>query len=497
MTKGWKNGLLVALVAALVAGNVFVAVANTSRLKTFQYDFVAFYCAGQVANEGRDPYLTEPLRTCEHRVGQAFRPGSKLAIPVPIPGYVLPLFQGFGHLPFAIADALWIALQLVVYALAVYALVRLTGLSPPVVMAATLLSVLFVSLILGQLVPLAVAALVFAAHALERNRPRSAALLATLATIEPHLALPALAALFALAQRTRKTLLLCGGLLLGLQFCCAGLRGTVEYVTAVLPAQVRAELHNEEQYSASYAAVELGAQDQLAERIGTVSYALAALLGIGLAGALARRRLGDGSLVLIPPAVVLFGGPYLHIQHIGAAVPAALWLYARAPEHRRRLAAFAVLLLAIPWGAFVDLMSVLPLVALATAILARDLLRLRFTFALALGALAACAVVTAMSAFTLRPPADYSTLGGADAAFLAERSWRVLIDTTFHGNVLLFTLARIPTWLGLAILIALGAQADRGAGRGQDFEVHANRRTDAQRTTPLNHEQTEVVPSWG
>ena len=57
----------------------------------------------------------------------------------------------------------------------------------------------------------------------------------------------------------------------------------------------------------------------------------------------------------------------MHLHQIAAAMPAALVLAARVPE-RRVLFAWSVVLLAIPWGRFLDLRSPLVFVGIAWAV---------------------------------------------------------------------------------------------------------------------------------
>ena len=163
------------LAFVLFAAGWLFATRSAFAPTAFGYDFVAFYCGASVAASGADPYRVEPLRSCEHRNGRQFRPDSKLVVPAPLPSYAFAFLEPLTRLPYSIALALWTALLIAAYAVCVVMLVRFSGLSPPIVIAATARSVGFVSLFLGQLVPIALAALCLAARAVERERWYAAA----------------------------------------------------------------------------------------------------------------------------------------------------------------------------------------------------------------------------------------------------------------------------------------------------------------------------------
>src|SRR5579883_636545 len=61
-------------------------------------DFRAFYCAARVAAHRADPYLTEPLRSCEVAIGTTpfFRKNPGVTIPAPLPGYAIAALMPLG-----------------------------------------------------------------------------------------------------------------------------------------------------------------------------------------------------------------------------------------------------------------------------------------------------------------------------------------------------------------------------------------------------------------
>lgn len=425
----------------------------------FQYDFVAFYCASSVALDGADPYRTEPLRACEHRAGHAFRPDSKLAVPAPVPGYGLALIAPIAKLPFPIAAILWTALLIAAYIVSVVALVRLSGLSPPLVAAATALSIGYLSLVLGQLVPIAIAALCLAALAVERERWRTAAACCAVAAIEPHLALPAIVALFAMRAASRVPLAVALGVLGAASLAMLGIARNIEYLTRVVHAQVASEITRADQLSLAALGYRFGMSVDAAAAWGTFTYFVALAAGVWLGILAARRMNSPAALVLIPPAIALLGAPYVHTHHLAAAIPAALLLAGRSQV--KLPAAIAAFLLCVPWITPYDATPLLPLDALAIALLAHGLLKLSPLRSAALGALATIALFAAHAALVPLvppPPSAYAAIGPND---LAEAGWRILVDATFHDNRVLFTLLALPAWGAMVALVVACTRAAR------------------------------------
>jgi len=75
--------ILLASLAALAAQTAVV-----TRTGFLMGDFRAFYCAARVTAQGENPYLAQPLRTCEIGVGRNlfFRKNPGVTIPAPLQG---------------------------------------------------------------------------------------------------------------------------------------------------------------------------------------------------------------------------------------------------------------------------------------------------------------------------------------------------------------------------------------------------------------------------
>jgi hypothetical protein len=426
--------------------------------RSLLYDFRAFDCAGAVAGSRVDPYRAEPLRRCEHATGN-FRPDlAKLAVPAPLPGYALVPFAILARLPFPFAAALWTAVSLLGLTGAGFALCRISRLPGRVVWSALALSAGFLSISLGQVVPVALGALCVAALALDRERYVTAAVAAWVAMIEPHVALPALIALGLFAPRTRIPLGIGLAIAIVASLGLLGLEANIEYLRAVLPAHAASELTNEEQYSLAYALHGLRLPDAVALLVANVSYLFVAAVGILVAQRIVQRGASRSLLVLVPVAFAVIGGPFVHVHQMAFILPAALVLAGSVARGTRALG-LALLLLAIPWGTFLPLLSLLPLVALGIGLLAHDILRVRTGLAVAAGLAAAAFIIILAHGLGARPDPSVALAAVSDGRRLAEATWSTYMHSSFHSNVGLFALAKVPTFAGVALFLAVAVRA--------------------------------------
>ncbi len=416
-------------------------------------DFNAFYCAGAAIDRGADPYLAEPLGACEREPKPApLLPGTpNLSMPAPLPPYALAPFALLALLPYGVAGVLWSLFLAGCTAVTIVAVRRLTGLPLPAVTAAFVLGEGYAALCLGQIAPVAIAAIALAALLLASDQDELAALAGGASMLEPHVGLPLCIAMFVWRPRTRVLLL---GAAIGcaaLSVAVTGLSTTLEYVRAVVPAHALSEVASEKQFSLTYALHRLGVSDASALRAGDLWYLAMLALGVGAAGAAARRGGSLAYVAALPPLFVLVGGPFVHIAQMPAALPAALLLYARSAGAARRALGVATLALAVPWIQFANLgTSFVALSALVCAILAFTLVDRR---PVAAGAAAAAAILF-LSAATAAVRAQIGDAGPALAAnydprALAETSWRIYIAAIGSANAPAFDLAKIPTIAGL------------------------------------------------
>jgi hypothetical protein len=447
----------------IAAGLFVLALALTRAVpfpsRAFLYDYRAFACAGRIAGTAADPYRTEPLRTCERRSGllAGRKDLARLAVPAPLPGYALAPFALLGRLPDVVGAALWLLISLLGAFLAIRSLIVVARV-PPRIVWLTLALPLAVALVLGQLVPLALGALCFAALALERGRYGLAAAAAWVAMIEPHVALPALLALAIFVPRARLGVGIGAIVALVLSLALLGIGKNVEYLASVLPAHAVSELANEEQYSLAALLHFLGAPDAFALRAAELWYVVLLAAGLFVAQRLVSHGAPRALYVLLPAAFAVAGGPFVHVQQMVFAAPALLVIAGRVAP-RARAVALALILLAVPWGAFSLLLVATPLVAFVIGMSSGSLLRTRPLAATVTGLLAAAFVAILAQSLVPRPDATAALAPYADGRLLAEASWAAYMRSSFHQNLGIFALAKVPTLAGLALGLALAVRA--------------------------------------
>jgi hypothetical protein len=339
----------VALLYALTVG-VLAAFPGKEAWIAEPIDFLAFDCAAKVGASGADPYLAEPLRSCERDAlwESHIKIVPNLVVPAPLPPYALAIFSILSRLAFRAASGMWFALGLIALGATVVLLRKLTNAPILLLAVVLLLADAFASIPIGQLVPLVLCALCGVGLALRAERPALAAALTLPLMLEPHVGLPVALALFVWEPRARRPLLVVAAVL-GVLSLSEGFGRNFEYLRVVLPAQARGEgLEFGGQYSLSALLAALGVGASLALALGTASYVAMMAAGIALAGRLAKN-LEDRSLVaLVPPACVVFGGTYVHIHQMAFALPLTLLLVMRRPR-LRALTVAALFALAIPW----------------------------------------------------------------------------------------------------------------------------------------------------
>gem|GEM_PF-411171 len=452
MGRAWiAAGIVVATLLALGAQTSVVA-----RTGFFLGDFRAFYCAARVASQGANPYRTEPLRSCERGVVSPafYKKNPGVTIPAPLPGYAIAALIPFSLLPFGVAATLWVALLLLAWFACIATLSRFAGIAWEMSLAVFALSLGVLSLPFGEVVPLAVGCTCVAAYAAWSGRWRLAAIFAAGAMIEPHLGLPVCVALAVWAPATRWLLALCFVALGALSFGVLGASVNFEYFSSVLPAHALSEVTRDTQYSLSAILAAIGVAPGAALRAGALWYLAMLLAGTVAAGKLAKETRNAAFIVCVPPAFAVFGGSFIHITQIAAAVPAATLLACCAQPRYRNAAIAALLLLVVPWGWVVSpALIVAPIVPVAY-------LAWRFweknTTVVLLAAIAAGLLVFGLQhLYTLSAP-HFGVHGVApiiDPRF-PEASWSVYSRQGSAGSLAAWAV-RLPTWTALAILLSV------------------------------------------
>jgi hypothetical protein len=201
---------------------------------------------------------------------------------------------------------------------------------------------------------------------------------------------------------------------------------------------------------------------------GQLSYAASLTLGLIIGRAFARRTGALAFLLAMPAAFCVIGGPFIHIQQIPAALPAALLLFSRFPAYRfsHGLSAF---LLAIPWHHFSYLLLLMLPVFGITMLLSAQFLRAPFWAQASIGSAILGIVVSANMLFA-PPTSAVMHLPAMKADALSEDIWSLYIQAHHTNNQLLFLFLQFPTWFALLLMAVTGI---RSLGDKDDAK-HAN-----------------------
>ena len=336
--------IMLTVLAAAIASTAFMA------LGARNFDFHAFYCAGEVARQGANPYYTEPLRTCEMYATDDFlrRQMNGATLPAPFPGYVIAGMEPLSRLPFAVASRLWTALLLLAIAGSAILLTRMSGYGITFAAAALCLSFGVASLGFGEFMPLVLFGICAAAYGAEKGLWPLSAVAAAVCLIEPHIGLPVCVSLFVWRKETRLVLACIGVVLVIISFAALGAAANVEYVTRVLPFHALSEIGLNRQFSLSVIVHALGGSNALALRAGFWSYAVMVFAGVLLARRAAAYFRNGAFLVAVPAAAAVIGGSFVHVTQIAVAIPLAMLVIRETPEHRLPTV-IALVALAIPW----------------------------------------------------------------------------------------------------------------------------------------------------
>ncbi|HEX3465293.1 MAG TPA: hypothetical protein VHS78_14695 [Candidatus Elarobacter sp.] len=436
--------------AAVVFALAELARSSYLRFATGMVDFRVLYCVGRVVLAGGDPYLVEPLRSCEHAYADPSIAGSpNIVYPFALPPYVVAPFAALALLPFTTAAWSYEIAAVVALVAAAVLLSRALDLPPPAVAAAIVVSVGLPSLALGQLVPFELAFIAATAFALVRGKHVAAGVFAALTMLEPHIGVFVVASVALFAPRTRVAVLVSAAALALAAFAEGGTRWLTTF-PAELRLQALAEAHDDAQYSLTAALAWLGVPVQYALLAGSVSTLLAFVLSLVLSRAVARVST-PAALAVLPPACAVVAGSYIHITQIGLAVPAAFLLarYSRTDAVATRLAVAGLVLLAVPWP---HVAAEKPVTAAALLVIAVLLRYAGASYAHIAAAVAACWIVLWPLQNSLPPALARPVLPRAAPGALASTVWIEVAPQINRDSPRTYVI-KLPTWLGLAATI--------------------------------------------
>jgi len=450
----------VAVVIILMAG--FFAHGRLHPLSNYEQRVTTtFYCAGQVVNQHKDPYLTEPLRACENHYNLARK--FPWVEPSPLPGYGLAVFGLLARLPFDIAKPLWF--YLLIASVVVTAVILAKLIKVPVLLTLLCLALVdgYLNLSLGEPPPFAVLFLVFAAALGANKRYIPAAMCASLAMFEPHLALPACTAMFLWWSRTRVPFIITGLIFAGVSIVAIGLPANIEYLRAVLPVQALSEIAANDQYSLTRIVHLLGFSDKIALLAGSISYFCMFVIGILIAKRVAEVLLQPALVVLLPSALALLGGTFVHDVEMGAAIPAVLIL-ATSTRFALWLRVGMVLALVIPWDNVnyyiqIGVLEVGAIIAGILIVVRNKPLNYRLVALCVgvVGSLAFAFILGKVPHTIVGPPPTITTMAiGPNDLVSANWAANVSRDVNYSTPHLNDVVGKSPTWLGLLMIAWIG-----------------------------------------
>lgn len=414
-------------------------------------DFRAFYCAGTVVRSGGDPYRFAPLAACEQSLLASAEPQARRfpVVPVPLPGYAIAPFVPLSLLSFPVACMIWIAALSAAAWATVVLMARLTQL-PILALATALLPVdIGMSAMVGQVAPLVILALVAAAALLRADKDRSAALVTSLAMLEPHIGVGACITLLVFRKGTRSVLLVGAIVAILTTLITVGLHATIEYAVAVVPAHALANATEAGQLSVTSLLWLAGMIPTDAVRYGEAMFVAMVLLGVVVAARLAGTSGDSAYLVLTPPAFAMFGGVHVHIsQLIVAALPLLVLAAHRAPS--RSILTLAVIFLMLPWQLLLYplLMLAGPLATTTFAISMRGSWRAFAAIVVPIGMIAGV-VFLVWSGHA--PHASFFVPREYPADSLVQVEWQDYVRAMYSSTDLLSLWLRVPNWIGAAI----------------------------------------------
>lgn len=453
-----RTPLAILIALAAFAGSS----ANVAHGRFAMGDLKAFYCSGAALLRREDPYATAPMARCES-VGAPvplFVTKNDEVLPAPLPGYAVAAFVPLALLPFPVASLVWLALLCAALGAAILLFSRIGVARPDVLVVSLAIGTVAICFPVGELPPIALFGIALAAWAACEKRFALFGLGVALTFFEPQIGLAVFVASIALGKRYALPAIAAAATLGVVSVAAVGVAGDLEYFRVVLRAHLISELPSVLQYSLSWILYRVGVAPGPALMIGRISWI--AMLGVTYWFARSRfARATPHVAFLAAPAFAVVGGPFLHLDHIALAIPAALWLATNAREPRW-LRIGAVVALSLPVLYVFSITRLLPLVPFVAAWLGgacsgRAIVGLRTALVavVIIAAIGSATVATGTGSMHISPvqplPAD-----------LPQASWAAYIGKTFVMTAWSIWLVKAPVWLGILATAAALLTASRG-----------------------------------
>ena len=308
-------------------------------------DFRAFYSAGKVVQMHHDPYRLQPLLQVE----QSYESPAErvdLVTPSPIPPYELYIFSLVAAIPVHLAT-ICLAMSLVVATVTIaFCIGRLSPMPFLLAIPVVYFSIAYLASEVGQIAPIAIAAISLATLLLHEKRYTAASIALACSMLQPQFAAPAIICAFIFVPQMRVSLLCCGGGLAALTLRL-GLQENLEYPTA-LHLQALAESQYSRQYSLTWLLYFLRIPQNVALMLGSFSTICSLLFAIWF---IARNRIATlrcNGMFIIPASLAVLGGTYVHEYQMAIAVLAAIIV--ACPDRAKIAPAFAIGLFTIPFS---------------------------------------------------------------------------------------------------------------------------------------------------
>jgi len=362
------------------------------------------------------------------------------------------------RLPFPLFRVLWFYLLIISVIISASLLAKFSRVPFLVALLCLAMADAYFNLLYGELPPLVIGALIASAAFGLAQRYTVAAIVASISMIEPHLGLPACLAMFLWWPKTRIPFVVIGSGLLALSVSTIGIAANIEYFHAVLPAQAASEIAAQDQYSLTRILYVLGVPDKTALSLGSFSYVAMVAFGVLIARRVATALESESLIILLPPAIALLGGPYVHDLQMAASIPAALIIATslRAPWLLRSVVLIALVFPFHAWSLHdvgqVTLLQIGTLIAALVVVTQGQSVSMR-RLVMCVGVVASLAIATGIERVphhkigppTLIRPAltAANDLSSADWASFVER------DSSYSTPDSHDIAEKVPIWLGL------------------------------------------------
>lgn len=284
-------------------------------------DFRAFVAAGRVIEHDRqDPYLAEPLTKEESLIAGTHLSGPT---PAPLPPFDLMVMGWLARLPISAQVTALAVATLTAGLVTSLAISRCSTFPLGLSVAVVALGVLYDVTGLGNVGPIAIAAIAGAAWAIRAERGAIAGACLLVALIQPNMAAGAILATLIFVPSARIILTVGIVALAGFSALTLGFHAWPEYAHT-LSLHARAELRFPAQYSLSWLLRALGTPSGIALLLGTVWSIVLAIGALYLIAGHRDRAIRSGAVVLFPAALSALGGTFVHAHQLAIAIVPAI-----------------------------------------------------------------------------------------------------------------------------------------------------------------------------